>query len=196
MSRIGKQAIVIPENVDIVMKESCPRTVCVKGPRGELTFTLPPFLKIEIEHIRKGQTSSVCEFERVIYLKIKERPTFKVYKELYGLSRTALYNTIKGVTEGFQKRLRLTGVGYRAAVEDGCLVLNVGYSQVVKVVIPDSIYLQCETATSVCVSGIRKDQVGNFASKVRLIRAPEPYKGKGISYEDELVHRKPGKTGK
>ena len=112
------------------------------------------------------------------------------------LSRTALSNIIKGVTKGFQKRLRLTGVGYRATVENGCLILNAGYSQIIKVVIPNSISLQCETSTNLLISGIKKDQVGNFASKIRLIRAPEPYKGKGISYENELIHRKPGKTGK
>jgi len=120
----------------------------------------------------------------------------KVCNELYGLSRTVISNIIKGVAEGFQKRLRLTGVGYRAAVEDNCLVLNVGYSQVVKVAVPSCIHLQCETPTSLLIRGIDKDQVGNFASRIRLIRAPEPYKGKGISYDYELVRRKPGKTGK
>jgi len=184
MSRIGRQCITIPENVDVVMKEFCRQTVCVKGPRGELFFTLPPFLSIKV-------------VERTIYIQMKQLSKFnKVHKELYGLSRTALSNIIKGVTEGFQKRLRLTGVGYRAAVEDGCLILNVGYSQVVKVAVPAYISLQCETPTSLLISGIKKDQVGNFASKIRLIRAPEPYKGKGISYEGEFIRRKPGKTGK
>lgn len=194
MSRIGRQWITIPEGVDVETTGFCWQTVCVKGPRGELFFTLPPFLTLVEDFSLSPKGKGVG---RTIYIQMKQSPKFnKVHNELYGLSRTALSNMIKGVAEGFQKRLRLTGVGYRAAIEDGCLILNVGYSQVVKVAVPADISLQCETPTSLLISGIKKDQVGNFASKIRLIRAPEPYKGKGISYENEFIRRKPGKTGK
>lgn len=186
MSRIGKQRVSIPDCVDVVVKKE---TIMVKGPKGELSFTLPPFLKIKIVEGTHLFIEKDSNFPR-------RKLSRKVTNELYGLARTAVFNIIKGVAEGFQKRLRLTGIGYRAAVEDGCLVLNVGYSQAVRVVIPDHISLQCETPTSLLISGVEKYQVGNFASKIRLIRVPEPYKGKGISYEDELVQRKPGKTGK
>jgi large subunit ribosomal protein L6 len=127
---------------------------------------------------------------------IRAKASKKVVKELYGLSRTSVFNIIKGVSEGFQKRLQLTGIGYRVQIENGYLVLNVGYSHPVKVLIPEDISLQCDSSTSVLISGIEKSRVGNFAAKIRLIRVPEPYKGKGISYDNEVVRRKPGKTGK
>jgi large subunit ribosomal protein L6 len=186
MSRIGKQGILVPHCVDVVFRG---QTVLVNGPKGELCFTLPPFLKIRmVEEARR--------LDILLEDKSFKKGLARGYGELYGLSRTAVFNIIKGVSEGFQKRLRLTGVGYRAAVEGDCLVLNVGYSQVVKVSIPRYISLQCESPVSLLISGIKKDQVGNFASKLRLIRVPEPYKGKGISYDGELIRRKLGKTGK
>ena len=189
-SRIGNQYILVPYCVNIIVKK---QRVLVNGPKGKLSFTLPPFLTIEWVKIT-GRKHIFVDYGLQSYL---DAPlTRKLSNELYGLTRTSVSNIIKGVAKGFQKRLRLTGVGYRATIENGCLVLNVGYSQIIKVVIPNSISLQCETPTNLIISGIKKDQVGNFASKIRSIRPPEPYKGKGISYGDELIHRKPGKTGK
>ena len=115
---------------------------------------------------------------------------------LYGLSRTLVDNMVTGVSTGFEKRLQITGVGYRAQLEGKDLVLNMGYSHPVKMITPEDCSVKVESPTSVVVSGIRKDIVGEFAAKIRSVRPPEPYKGKGIAYEGEVIRRKAGKTGK
>ena len=120
----------------------------------------------------------------------------KLSQALYGLSRTLVSNMIIGVSEGFNKRLQITGVGYRAQLDGKDLVLNMGYSHPVKMLTPTSLSVKVESPTSVVISGMEKDAVGEFAAKIRSVRPPEPYKGKGIAYEGEIIRRKAGKTGK
>ena len=120
----------------------------------------------------------------------------KLSQALYGLSRTLVSNMVIGVSEGFNKRLQITGVGYRAQVDGKDLILNMGYSHPVRMITPTSLSVKCETPTTVVVSGMEKDVVGEFAAKIRALRPPEPYKGKGIAYDGEIIRRKAGKTGK
>jgi large subunit ribosomal protein L6 len=120
----------------------------------------------------------------------------KLSQALFGLSRTLVANMVTGVSTGFQKRLQITGVGYRAQLEGKDLVLNMGYSHPVKMITPEGLSVNVENPTSVVVSGTQKDMVGEFAAKIRSVRSPEPYKGKGIAYENETIRRKAGKTGK
>jgi large subunit ribosomal protein L6 len=120
----------------------------------------------------------------------------KLSRALYGLSRTLVSNMVTGVSEGFQKKLQITGVGYRAQLDGKDLVLNMGYSHPVRMIAPSSISVNVENPTTVVVSGLEKDLVGEFAAKIRSVRPPEPYKGKGIAYEGEYIRRKAGKTGK
>ena len=117
-------------------------------------------------------------------------------RRLYLSSRTLVANMVTGVSVGFEKRLQITGVGYRAQLDGKDLVLNLGYSHPVKMVTPEGLSVKVENPTSVVVSGIQKDVVGEFAAKIRSVRPPEPYKGKGVAYEGEIIRRKTGKTGK
>lgn len=179
MSRIGKQPITIPEGVEIKVDDK--NFVSVKGPKGQLQ-----------EHINKDIKVVVEDKE----IKV-ERPTNnKVHRSLHGLSRTLINNMIMGVTKGYEKKLQIVGVGFRAAKQGNKLVLNLGYSHPVEMVDPDGLTTEVPAPTEILVKGINKQQVGNYAAKIREWREPEPYKGKGIRYADEFVRRKEGKAGK
>jgi large subunit ribosomal protein L6 len=180
MSRIGKQFIAVPKQVKIKLDG---QKISVDGPKGSLSRILPSLI--------------CCTFneEKGILLLEKAQDT-KLSQALYGLSRTLVANMVIGVSDGFNKRLRITGVGYRAQVDGKDLVLNMGYSHPVRMAPPPSISVKCESPTTVVVSGMEKDIVGEFAAKIRSVRPPEPYKGKGIAYEGEIIRRKAGKTGK
>lgn len=178
MSRIGKRPIPVPQTVTVTIDG---QTVAVKGPKGELSHTLPS----SIEVTQEGET-----------LLVRRRNESRVARQMHGLSRTLVSNMVEGVSNGFQKRLEIQGVGYRAQVQDKTLSLSVGYSNPVQVNPPSGITLAVENNTNVIVSGIDKEIVGNIAAKIRDIRPPEPYKGKGIRYSGELVRRKAGKSGK
>jgi len=178
MSRIGKRPINIPGKVTVAIEG---QHVGVKGPKGELSRVLPAEVTLEQE----GDT-----------LVVKRRNESRPARQLHGLSRTLVANMVDGVSEGFQKRLEIQGVGYRAQVQGRNLILNVGYSKPVEITPPDGIQVAVENNTNVIVSGIDKEVVGNTAAKIRDIRPPEPYKGKGIRYAGELVRRKAGKAGK
>ena len=180
MSRIGKQFIVIPDKVSVKLEG---QKISVEGPKGTLSRILPSLI-----------CCTVNEEEKKLFLE-KAQQT-KLAQALYGLSRTLVANMVTGVSEGFNKRLQLTGVGYRAQLDGKDLVLNMGYSHPVKMLTPTSLSVKVENPTSVLVSGLEKDAVGEFAAKIRAVRPPEPYKGKGICYEDETIRRKAGKTGK
>ena len=178
MSRIGLKPIAVPAGVEITVDGN--NHVTVKGPKGTLERTLVPQIKLRIEN-------------GTIYV---ERPDdSKQSKSLHGLTRTLVDNMVVGVTEGFQKKLEINGVGYRATKEDKKLVLNVGYSH--PVVMPDTDDVQTEVpdANHVIVKGMDKQKVGQFAAEVRGARPPEPYKGKGIKYDYETIRRKEGKSG-
>lgn len=180
MSRIGKQFIAIPQKVNVNIDG---QKIVVDGPKGSLSRILP---------------SLICctknEQEGKLFLE-KAQDT-KLAQALYGLSRTLVANMVTGVSEGFNKRLQITGVGYRAQLDGKDLVLNMGYSHPIKMLTPGSLSVKVESPTSVVISGMEKDVVGEFAAKIRSVRPPEPYKGKGIAYEGEFIRRKAGKTGK
>jgi large subunit ribosomal protein L6 len=175
MSRIGKQPIELPSGVNVAIS---PGRVQVNGPLGELSQNVPARMQVEQEN----GTLTV------------KRPTDRGDdRALHGLTRSLIANMVEGVTKGFEKRLELQGVGYRASLRGTDLELNVGFSHPVVVKPPQGISFEVPEATSVLVKGIDKQQVGEIAAEVRKVRPPEPYKGKGIRYEGEYVRRKVGK---
>jgi len=178
MSRIGKAPIPIPDKVTV---EFTGLAVTVKGPKGELKRTLPDGVSI-------SQDGNI--------LQVTPTSTARLSRERHGLSRTLLANMVEGVSQGFSRKLEIVGVGYRAQVQGNKLVVSAGYSHPVEMVPPDGVTFVVENNTTVIVSGADKELVGNEAAKVRAIRPPEPYKGKGIKYEGERILRKVGKTGK
>jgi large subunit ribosomal protein L6 len=180
MSRIGKQRIDIPEKVSVKLDG---QKISVDGPKGSLSRILPSLICCTMNE--GGQQ-----------LIIEKTQDTKLSQALFGLSRTLVANMVTGVSVGFEKRLQITGVGYRAQMEGKDLVLNMGYSHPVKMITPSELSVKVESPTSVLVSGMQKDMVGEFAAQIRSVRPPEPYKGKGIAYEGEIIRRKAGKTGK
>lgn len=180
MSRIGKQFIVIPEKVKVELKG---QKISVDGPKGSLSRILPSLVCCTMDDNN----------EKLFIEKTQET---KLSQSLYGLSRTLVANMVTGVSTGFEKRLVIAGVGYRAQLSGKDLVLNMGYSHPVTMVPPADVTVKVESPTNVVVSGMQKDIVGEFAAKIRSVRPPEPYKGKGIAYEGEVIRRKAGKTGK
>ncbi len=179
MSRIGLMPIEIPEGVVVAVDDK--NFVSVKGPLGELGQQIVKEMKISQE-------------DKILTV---SRPTNnKKHKSLHGLSRTLIANMVNGVVKGYEKRLELVGVGYRAKKEGKKLVLSLGYSHPVEMQEPDGITVEVPKQTSIIIKGIDKQRVGNYAAKIREKRKPEPYKGKGVRYEGEVVRRKEGKTGK
>ena len=178
MSRIGRMPITVPAGVEVTIAEN--NVVTVKGPKGTLTQALRPEMILEQEG-------------NIIHVK---RPTDdKAHCALHGMTRALLHNMIVGVSEGFKKELEINGVGYRASKEGKNLVMNLGYSHQVIVPEIDGITIDVPSANKVVISGPDKQKVGQFAAEVREKRPPEPYKGKGIKYVDEVIRRKVGKTG-
>jgi large subunit ribosomal protein L6 len=178
MSRIGKAPIPLPDKVSVSLNGLA---VTVKGPKGELSRTLPEGVHIS----QDGNT-----------LVVSPSSETRRSRERHGLCRTLVANMVEGVSQGFSRKLEIVGVGYRAAVQGKKLVVSAGYSHQVEMVPPDGVTFAVEGNTTVFVSGANKELVGNEAAKVRAIRPPEPYKGKGIKYEGERILRKAGKTGK
>ena len=178
MSRIGRAPIAIPAGVEIKLEGSA---VTVKGPKGTLTRSFPPSMSVEIEG---GE------------LKVARPDDEKESRALHGLTRTLINNMVVGVSQGFKKELEVNGVGYRAAKEGGKLVMNLGYSHQVIVEEIEGITIDVPAPNKIVVNGIDKQVVGQFAADIREKRPPEPYKGKGIKYADEVIRRKEGKTGK
>ena len=179
MSRIGLKPIEIPSGVEVKVNED--NLVEVKGPKGQLSQNIDKDMEIKIE-------------DGVVTV---ARPSeLKKYKSLHGLSRSLINNMIVGVTEGYEKTLEIIGTGYRAAKQGNKLVLTLGLSHPLELVDPKGIEVEVPSANKIIIKGIDKQQVGNYASKIRDYRKPEPYKGKGIKYDDEIIRRKVGKTGK
>ena len=179
MSRIGKQPVEVPSGVQIDIGDG--NVVTVTGPRGVLTSTMHPDMKIVSD-------------DGVITV---ERPDDEgFHRSLHGLTRSLLANMVDGVTKGFEKRLQIVGVGYRAAMKGGDLEIAAGYSHPVVVPQPDGIEFEVPTPTQIVVRGNDKQQVGEIAANIRKVRKPEPYKGKGIRYEGEYVRKKAGKAAK
>lgn len=178
MSRIGRKPIDVPAGVDITIASG---QVTVRGPRGQMEQTLPPTITVERQD------------GHLTVQRANDEPNVRA---LHGLIRSLLANMVTGVTSGFTKTLVINGVGYRAAKEGNNLRLVVGYSHPVDIAAPNGITFDVPVPTRVLVQGIDKEQVGEIASKIRSVRPPEPYLGKGIKYEDEVVRRKAGKAGK
>jgi large subunit ribosomal protein L6 len=178
MSRIGKLPIVIPAGVDVSIDGS---TVTVKGPKGELTRTVHSNMVVE----KDGST-----------IIVKRPDDNKVNRSLHGLTRTLIANMVNGVNEGFKKELEINGIGYRAAKQGNQLVMNIGYSHQVFMDEPEGITIEVPAPNKIVVLGADKQKVGQFAAEIREKRPPEPYKGKGIKYADEVIRRKEGKAGK
>ena len=177
MSRIGRAPITVPAGVEVTVNGS---HVAVKGPKGQLEMNVAPTMKVEVEagvvHVTRPDDE-------------------KMNRSLHGLTRTLISNMVIGVSEGFSKTLEVNGVGYRAAKEGKNLVLNIGYSHPVVMPETEDIQIDVPNPNQIIVKGIDKQKVGQFAAEVRGKRPPEPYKGKGIKYDYEVVRRKEGKTG-
>jgi len=185
MSRIGKKPIEIPKGVEIKIEENL---VKIKGPKGEISQKIRPEIKIEI---KEGKVFVLPKDEILAKKKIVARKS-KKSKAFWGLTRSLLANDIKGVVEGYEKKLQIEGLGYKAEKEGENLVLRVGFSHSVKVQPPFGIEFSVDK-NIITVSGISKELVGQTAAEIRKIRPPEPYKGKGIRYVGEVVKLKPGK---
>lgn len=179
MSRIGKLPVNVPAGVTITVAQD--NTVTVKGPKGELIQKLPEKIQLEASD--------------GVY-NVKRPDDGKESRSLHGLTRTLLNNMVVGVTDGYTKSLDVIGVGYRATLQGSKLVLNVGFSHPVEFEQPEGITFEVPSPNKVLVMGSNKQQVGQMAANIRKVRPPEPYKGKGIRYENEYVRRKEGKTGK
>lgn len=178
MSRIGIKPVNIPANVEVNIDKN--NFAVVKGPKGQLEQQLPKIISIEIDGAE---------------ITVSRESEAKEYRSLHGLTRTLINNMVTGVTEGYQKTLEIVGVGYRAQKQGNKLILNLGLSHPVEMEDPQGIETVVEGTNKIIVKGIDKQQVGNYAAIIRDWRRPEPYKGKGIKYSNEVVRRKAGKTG-
>jgi large subunit ribosomal protein L6 len=178
MSRIGRMPIAIPAGVTVDIAEN--NHVTVKGPKGTLEKTLPTEMEIKVEG------------EEVVVTRPND---LKKMKSLHGLTRSLIQNMVTGVTEGYQKTLEVNGVGYRATKQGNKIVLNLGFSHPVEMTDPEGVESTVE-GNNIIIKGIDKEKVGQYAADIRDKKRPEPYKGKGIKYSDEVIRRKVGKTGK
>jgi large subunit ribosomal protein L6 len=178
MSRIGRLPITVPSGVDVSIEGA---TVSVKGPKGTLSRDIAPQLRI----VREDGT-----------LRVERPDDAKQSRELHGLTRTLIANMVTGVTTGYRKGLEITGVGYRAQLVGKKLQLSLGYSHPIEIDPPEGVAFEVENPTRLAVTGIDKELVGHVAARVRAMRKPEPYKGKGVRYSGEVIRRKAGKAGK
>jgi large subunit ribosomal protein L6 len=178
MSRLGKTPIPLPKNVELKISD---QTISVKGPKGTLSHPLVDGISVKVEE------------GKVI---VEKDENVEMPKTTHGLYRALINNMIIGVSQGFEKKLSLVGVGYRAAVQGHHLDLQLGYSHPMKLQIPKSVQVSVDKSVAILITGIDKQAVGQFASEVRAMRPPEPYKGKGVRYENEFVRKKAGKAAK
>jgi len=175
MSRIGKKPVAVPQGVDANLNG---RDLTVKGPKGQLALTLMDEVDVKLEN---GEIS------------VSPIGNTKRARSMWGMQRTLVNNLVEGVTDGFSKTLELNGVGYRAAMKGKNIQLQLGYSHDVEFEVPEGIDVKCPNQTTIVISGIDKQKVGQVAAEIREWRKPEPYKGKGIKYSDEYIFRKEGK---
>ncbi len=178
MSRIGKKPLPIPDKVKVSVAE---RTVNVEGPLGKLAWEFRPEVAVSVDASAKE-------------VRISRADESRTARAMHGLTRALLRNMIEGVTKGYEKKLEIQGVGYIAAIQNGVLQLRVGYANEIQKPIPAGLQVTCPDQTHVVIKGTDKQAVGQFAAEVRAVRKPEPYKGKGIRYDGEVVRRKAGKT--
>ena len=175
MSRVGKQPVSIPSGVETTIHDE---VIVVKGEKGEL---------------KKSLSSLVNVTKKDEEILVSPKDNTKDARAAWGLVRTNISNMVSGVKNGFSKTLEINGVGYRASVSDATLTLQLGYSHDIKLAIPTDIEVKCSKPTEIIVQGIDKQRVGQFAAEIRKLRKPEPYKGKGVKYQDEQIRRKEGK---
>ena len=175
MSRVGKKLIDLPEGIEASIVHN---GITIKGSKGELNADFPNTVKLEREKDK---------------VKVTPLNESKSAKASWGMARTIINNMVTGVSKGFSKVLEINGVGYRASIEGGILTLQLGYSHDIKLAIPEDLEVKCSKPTEIEISGIDKQRVGQFASEIRKLRKPEPYKGKGIKYQEEFIRRKEGK---
>lgn len=178
MSRIGNKPVALPAGVEVTVDEN--NLVTVKGPKGQLQEQVSKLINLEIKE------------NEILFTRESDA---REYRAQHGLARTLVNNMVVGVTNGYEKKMQLIGVGYKAEKKGNTLVMNLGYSHPVEMVDPEGITTEVPDATTVIVKGIDKAAIGNYAANIRAWRMPEPYKGKGIKYENEVIRRKEGKTG-
>ncbi len=178
MSRIGKKPIEIPTGVSV---KTVNGRLAVKGPKGELSIECRREVAVELED------------KRVVVVQLGDAAD-RVARAFHGMTRALVQNMVTGVSTGFERKLEINGVGYSAQVQDSVLVLNLGFSHAVNFPIPPSVTVEVPNPTSIVIRGCDKQQVGQVAAAIRKLRPPEPYKGKGIKYSDESIHRKQGKA--
>ena len=178
MSRIGKQPVVFPTGVKVQVGDG---KVRVEGPKGKLELEYHSAMKVEYDSSAKQVRISRPDDERL-------------NRALHGLTRSLVANMVEGVTKGFEKRLKIEGIGYQARMDKKAIVLTVGFANAIKLAPPDGVTVELTDPTSIVVKGADKQKVGQFAAEIRAARKPEPYKGKGVRYEDEVVRRKEGKS--
>jgi large subunit ribosomal protein L6 len=178
MSRIGKQPVVIPGGVKVQVAEG---KVRVEGPKGKLEFAHHPTMKVQQDDKTKALLITRPNDERLS-------------RALHGLTRTLIFNMVEGVTKGYEKKLKIEGVGYQARMNKKNVVLTVGYANAVEMAPPEGVTVELPDPTTIIIKGADKQKVGQFAAEIRQVRKPEPYKGKGIRYENEQVRRKEGKS--
>ncbi len=178
MSRIGKQPVAIPQGVTAQVANG---RVKVKGPKGELELAYHPHMKVEMGAGNKA-------------INVTRPDDNRLSRSLHGLTRSLINNMVQGVTKGYEKRLKIEGIGYQARWDKGTLLLTVGYANIVEMKPPAGVLVELPDPTTILIKGADKQAVGQFAAEVRSVRKPEPYKGKGIRYENEQVRRKEGKS--
>ena len=178
MSRIGNKEIALPAGVEV--KVSDDNLVTVKGPQGELSEQISPRITVTVEGTE---------------IRVTRASDNRIDRSQHGLARTLINNMVVGVSNGYERKLIVNGVGYKVEKKGSTLVMNLGYSHPVELEDPEGITTETPDATTILVKGINKAEVGNYAANIRAWRAPEPYKGKGIRYDDEVIRRKEGKTG-
>lgn len=178
MSRIGKQPVTFPAGVKVQLADG---KVRVEGPKGKLELTYHPAMKVQLDEAGKAIRVTRSDDERL-------------NRSLHGLTRSLIANMVEGVTKGFEKRLRIEGIGYQARMDKKNLVLTVGYANAVEMKPPEGVSVELTDPTTILIRGADKQKVGQFAAEVRRVRKPEPYKGKGIRYDNEQVRRKEGKS--
>jgi large subunit ribosomal protein L6 len=178
MSRIGKQPVVIPAGVKVKVADG---KVWVEGPRGKLEMPYHPNMRVEYDEQAKA-------------VKVARPDDERQNRALHGLTRSLINNMVQGVTKGFEKRLKIEGIGYQARMDKKTIVLTVGYANAIELQPPEGVLVELPEPTTIIIKGADKQKVGQFAAEVRHARPPEPYKGKGIRYENEQVRRKEGKS--
>jgi len=178
MSRIGKQPVVIPANVKVQVADG---TVRVEGPKGKLAFSPHPDMQVQFDDKTKAITVTRPNDERVS-------------RSLHGLTRSLIFNMVHGVTQGYEKRLKIEGIGYQARLDKKAVVLTVGYSNPIRIEPPEGVTAELPDPTTIVIKGADKQKVGQYAAELRASRKPEPYKGKGVRYDNEVVRRKEGKS--